>query len=226
MLVRQHPCSGCATTVVGTTGRAGRVQQAGRRAGSAPPRAADRGGAILGRVSESPDPQEPERQRAPLPRIGDAERDRAVDALQVHMAEGRLDREEFDERLDRALGARTAADLQPLFADLPEPRPETGLGASSAYVPPPWAQAAPATAAVPAVVPEPALPATRPRPLGATLAVTLIWPAAVLFCLATTWQNWWVWIVAAMVAGVVNKTWPGPDSSADESGSRRQHGGH
>ncbi|GAA1825002.1 DUF1707 domain-containing protein [Microlunatus capsulatus] len=174
-------------------------------------------------MSESSGPQPPEPQRAPLPRIGDAERDRAVDALQTHMAEGRLDREEFDERLSQALAARTAADLQPLFDDLPEPRPGTGLETSSAYAPPPWSQAAPTASAVPAVVPEAGLPATRPRPLGATLALTLVWPAAVLFCFATSWSNWWVWIVAAMVAGVVNKTWPGEEQGDKE---RRRHGEH
>lgn len=175
-------------------------------------------------MSEPSGPQQPERQPAPLPRIGDAERDRAVDALQVHMAEGRLDREEFDERLSRALRARTAADLQPLFVDLPEPRPGTEVATTPWPLPPPWSAGSTA-AAVPAVVPGAALPAVRSRPLGATLAVTLVWPAAVLFCLATSWQNWWIWIVAAMVAGVVNKVWPTEDASADEA-ARQQHGEH
>lgn len=180
-------------------------------------------------MSEPAEPQQPERQRAPLPRIGDAERDRAVDALQVHMAAGRLDREEFDERLSRALTARTVADLQPLFDDLPDPRPGTGLATTPAYALPPWSQGT-STAAVPAVVPEPAVPATRSKPLGATIALTLVWPAAVLFCLAAGWQYWWVFIVAAMVAGVVNKTWPGPESgdAAGDDGddAKSRHGGH
>lgn len=143
------------------------------------------------------------------------------------MAEGRLDREEFDDRLGQALAARTAADLAPLFLDLPEPRPSTGLATTPAYAPPPWSQPAPTAAATPAVVPEPGVPATRPKPLGATLVLTLVWPAAVLFCLATGWQNWWVFIVAAMVAGVVNKTWPGaPDGDERDERDERQHGNH
>ena len=104
-------------------------------------------------MSEPAELQQPEPQRAPLPRIGDADRDRAVDALQVHLAQGRLDREEFDERLSRALVARTAADLQPLFVDLPDPRPGTGL----APVPPsplPWSQGTPVASAPPAVIPD------------------------------------------------------------------------
>ena len=60
----------------------------------------------------------------PVPqRIGDAERDRAADYLREHMSVGRLTQEEFDERLTAALQARTAADLAPLFADLPPPKP-------------------------------------------------------------------------------------------------------
>jgi hypothetical protein len=54
-------------------------------------------------------------------RIGDAERDAAAAALGNHFASGRLTREEFDERLEQAWAARTAVDLDPLFADLPGP---------------------------------------------------------------------------------------------------------
>ena len=57
-------------------------------------------------------------------RIGDAERDSAVSALGDHFAAGRLTREEFDERIDKAMQARFQSDLQPLFADLPGPAVE------------------------------------------------------------------------------------------------------
>ena len=56
-------------------------------------------------------------------RIGDAERVAAATALGDHFAAGRLDQAEFDERLGRAYAARTYADLEPLFADLPQPHP-------------------------------------------------------------------------------------------------------
>ena len=52
-------------------------------------------------------------------RIGDAERERAASELADHYAEGRLDRDEHAERLDRIWAARTRADLDPVFADLP-----------------------------------------------------------------------------------------------------------
>ena len=53
-------------------------------------------------------------------RIGDAERDEALDTLGDHFAAGRLTREEFDERSERALGARFDSELEPLFGDLPD----------------------------------------------------------------------------------------------------------
>ena len=54
-------------------------------------------------------------------RIGDAERDHAAQALGEHFAVGRLDREEYDERMDVVLAARTWGDLAPVFRDLPSP---------------------------------------------------------------------------------------------------------
>ena len=53
-------------------------------------------------------------------RIGDAERDEALDRLGDHFAAGRLTREELDERTDSAIGARFESDLEAIFRDLPE----------------------------------------------------------------------------------------------------------
>ncbi|MGZ5399067.1 MAG: DUF1707 SHOCT-like domain-containing protein [Nocardioides sp.] len=52
-------------------------------------------------------------------RIGDAERERAQSTLGDHYAAGRLDHEEYSERLDRIWAARTRAELDPVFSDLP-----------------------------------------------------------------------------------------------------------
>jgi hypothetical protein len=49
----------------------------------------------------------------------DAERERAAESLRAHAADGRLDHDELEERLGRAYGARTRAELAPLLADLP-----------------------------------------------------------------------------------------------------------
>lgn len=52
-------------------------------------------------------------------RIGDAERDDAARELGEQFTLGRLNREEYDERLARALAARTQDSLNALFGDLP-----------------------------------------------------------------------------------------------------------
>ncbi len=52
-------------------------------------------------------------------RIGDAEREQAQATLGDHYAAGRLDHDEYSERLDRIWEARTRAELGPVFADLP-----------------------------------------------------------------------------------------------------------
>ncbi|SFC92558.1 protein of unknown function [Nocardioides terrae] len=54
-------------------------------------------------------------------RIGDAERERAAEILGDHYAAGRLDHEEYAERLDAIWSARTRGDLDVLFHDLPRP---------------------------------------------------------------------------------------------------------
>jgi hypothetical protein len=59
----------------------------------------------------------------PALRVGDAERGDVADRLSKHYSNGRLDHAEFSERLDRAMSARTMADLAGLLADLPENEP-------------------------------------------------------------------------------------------------------
>lgn len=54
------------------------------------------------------------------PRASDAEREQFVRALERHCADGRLTAEEFGERLERVLQARTLAELYAITADLPE----------------------------------------------------------------------------------------------------------
>jgi len=55
----------------------------------------------------------------PHVRVSDAERERVASDLREHFAQGRLDAEEFEERLTRAYGARTADELESLQTDLP-----------------------------------------------------------------------------------------------------------
>lgn len=55
------------------------------------------------------------------PRIGNAEREAATALLGDHFAQGRLEHEEYDERLDAVWSSRTRADLDQVFWDLPRP---------------------------------------------------------------------------------------------------------
>ena len=65
-------------------------------------------------------------------RIGDAERERAAEALGEHLRAGRLNVGEYDERLTEAFAARTADDLTPLFARSARRLPAGTAGARSA----------------------------------------------------------------------------------------------
>jgi hypothetical protein len=52
-------------------------------------------------------------------RASDADRDRVAALLREHHAAGRLSAEEFHERIDRALEAKTLGELDELLTDLP-----------------------------------------------------------------------------------------------------------
>ncbi|MFC9249157.1 DUF1707 domain-containing protein [Streptomyces sp. NPDC057136] len=54
-------------------------------------------------------------------RASDAERDRVAERLREAVAEGRLEMDEFEQRLDAAYKARTHGELAPLVRDIPAP---------------------------------------------------------------------------------------------------------
>jgi hypothetical protein len=56
-------------------------------------------------------------------RAGDRDRDAVATVLREQHLEGRLDGDEFQERLERALAAKTYGELDALVADLPVPEP-------------------------------------------------------------------------------------------------------
>lgn len=60
-----------------------------------------------------------EARRRPATRASDADRERTVQQLQQHMAEGRLDYEEFSGRVDEAYASRTMDDLAHALRELP-----------------------------------------------------------------------------------------------------------
>lgn len=59
-------------------------------------------------------------------RVSDADRADVSDRLSRHYADGRLDQSEFDERIGRAMNAKTHGDFTGLFADLPDLPDESG----------------------------------------------------------------------------------------------------
>ncbi|WP_092607441.1 DUF1707 SHOCT-like domain-containing protein [Raineyella antarctica] len=136
----------------------------------------------------------------PLPRIGDAERQAAVDALKEHYVAGRLNDAEFNERLDAAMEARTRADLGPLFSDLPplgafgpDPAPSQEMAPAQA----PYLPAMP-----PPAPPVPATTGTRTRAQTLQLVRSLVWPVAIGLWIFTG-IPFWPLLVSAIVASVV-----------------------
>jgi Domain of unknown function (DUF1707) len=168
-----------------------------------------------------PDPAEQAPQQQPAgpakppvePRIGDADRDQAVAFLQEHMAQGRIDTSEFDDRMSRALKAKTASELAILFDDLPEPRPPSAAD-STAYQAPPWQQATQRTFEIPPWQRTPAAspgiahhvhPAVPERSKGDTVIAAVTagsWLAVILFCFATSWSYWWLMFIPIFISSI------------------------
>ncbi|MFB8104586.1 MULTISPECIES: DUF1707 domain-containing protein [Streptomyces] len=69
-------------------------------------------------------------------RASDAERERIAELLREAVAEGRLEMDEFEQRLETAYKARTHGELEPLVQDLPAPGTAVAPVGSSAPAPP------------------------------------------------------------------------------------------
>lgn len=135
-------------------------------------------------------------------RIGDAERDSAAELLREHLAQGRLSAEEFDERVDVALKAKLASDLDPLFSDLPGPRPGQTVATTQAYETPPWQQAS-TVPATPAVAQPPDDGRNR-----ALIAVTAVmWPVTILLLtFVIGWDYWWLIFIPVIISSVLGRS--------------------
>lgn len=136
-------------------------------------------------------PLTPGQASAPSPRIGDAERDQAVTLLQEHMAAGRLDQGEFDDRMTAALTARTQTDLDALFVDLPGQHPGQQ------------------------VTPTPAAPSAATRPVGAaparrcasstnrTLVLAVLGLMGLGLIISSSFagsHHWWIFMIPVLIA--------------------------
>jgi hypothetical protein len=125
-------------------------------------------------------------------RVSDADRSAVADQLGRHYADGRLDNDEFDERVTRAMAAKTSADFQGLLDDLPD------LPA----VPP----ARSAAASEPAVPPHRA-PARRHRHHGRVFPGLVV---LALLVVASSHHHWeikpgWLLLLAVLIAVVTTR---------------------
>ena len=139
-------------------------------------------------------------------RIGTAERNAAMKALDAHLEAGRLGVEEYGDRSAKAAGATTADELEELFTDLPEPHPVL------AGPPAPVAAAAPAVRDEGTVAPRPGgfLDTAAPRIMAVMPFVAL----ALFFTIG----GWW-WFLLIPAAGAV--LYGGRRGHGDWHGDRR-----
>ena len=71
--------------------------------------------------------------RNPNLRASDADREAMADRLRKHHTEGRLDQDEFQERLETCFGAKTVGELAELTRDLPADRARQRTGGRSSF---------------------------------------------------------------------------------------------
>lgn len=156
----------------------------------------------------------------PVPqRIGDSERDQATTYLREALAEGRLEQAEFDERVDAALRAKTQADLDPLFRDLPGPHPGQGLAPVAGFTAPPWQGAGPQPGA-----PQPGAEVAQPAPAGEVathsnrafeIVAAVAWPLTIMACFAVGWQYWWLMFIPIAISAIAGSRHQGRDRNRD-----------
>jgi hypothetical protein len=120
-------------------------------------------------------------------RAADADRERVAERLRIALDEGRLNLQEYDERLREAYVAKTYAELDKLLVDLPGVTP-----VSQSQV------AVPGTGAV-----------AQPGPDGRYSDATRRW-------LAEMWSGWTrvvaicvaIWAISAVASGDLSNFWP------------------
>lgn len=152
-------------------------------------------------------------------RVGDTERNAAVNALGEHMSTGRLDLDEFGTRSAKASSARTVGELRELFTDLPAPHPplptaaNPGLRAGQSPVgavpvPPVQATVQRVFSASPAVVDD----RNKAQKLVAAAAGAAGIVAVILFFATGAW--WWfllIPLISSVAGGVWGDSWKRPD---------------
>lgn len=150
----------------------------------------------------------------PAIRIGTAERNAALKALDAHLEAGRLDAMEYGERSAQVAEARTADEVRPLFTDLPEPHPQLpgdapGVGA-----------------AAPAPAPSGGAPAGRSTAglatWGPRLAAVMPFVAVALF-FATGAHFWWLFLLIPAAGALFARSRDGDhDEHEDRADGHRE----
>lgn len=136
-------------------------------------------------------------------RVSNEERNRAVAALDVHLATGRLDLSEYGERCGRAAVAQTRGELEELFADLPAPHPDL----SSAAPPGQLVQKTGQLISVPTQGKKTELvetPASKALEMVAGFAFLFGIPTAILLTIFL--GQWWIFIPVGFVIMVAGGT--------------------
>jgi hypothetical protein len=115
-------------------------------------------------------------------RAGDADRERAAEALRTHAGAGRLDADELERRLETVLSATYLSELDAALADLPRlrggERPRTGRRERSA------GEAGP------------------PSPSRTTVLLGAVATLLVVTLLTGLWALWWLmWPIAMLTHG-------------------------
>lgn len=142
-------------------------------------------------------------------RIGDTERNAAVNALGEHMSTGRLDLDEFGTRSAKASSARTVGELRELFTDLPAPHPPLpGVTSLQPLVGRVAATVQPAGGTSPAVVDD----RSKAQKIVAAAAGASVAVALILFFATGQW--WWfllIPLISSVAGGIWGDSWKRPD---------------
>ncbi|HUJ07680.1 MAG TPA: DUF1707 domain-containing protein [Streptosporangiaceae bacterium] len=124
-------------------------------------------------------------------RVSDAERSEVADRLSRHYSDGRLDQAEFDDRLHRAMNAKTQGDFAGLFDDLPD-LPGDGSGPDAPRVDAPRAHQDPVRVS-----------RRRPgAPLDRVLFFVFVVVAAIVLGHALV-HSFLIWVLVALIALLV-----------------------
>jgi len=122
-----------------------------------------------------------------------------MDALGEHLSSGRIDLDEFGTRSAQVTQARTVADLNALFADLPAPHPAIA-GLEPAIRP----AAAPAPAPPDAVTPSLGDRSAAQRWVAGATAASGIIAVILFFALGLPW---WIFLLPAAIGIISSSVW-------------------